>query len=270
MSKIATDILIVGGGPAGLAAAVSASESTGKSVTIVDDNPLLGGQIWKASLGKIKSPEAAKLVDAISKGRVNIINNVQVFGSSESNCLLAETPDSLLEIEYKKLIVATGARERFLPFPGWTMPNVFGAGGLQALVKGGLKVENKKIVVAGTGALLLAVAEFLKARGAKIIAIAEQAPAAKINKFAFGLWRSPGKIAQAVALRAKLFGVPYLTDCWVTSASNEFGSPRVSKGFDTYVECYALAYARASAFRTDISRNSKVSHINAKREKMDG
>jgi len=213
MSRLTSDILIVGGGPAGLAAAVSASESAKQNVTVIDDNPLLGGQIWKASLGKIKSPEAVKLIEAVSSRKIRLVNQAQVFGPVGENRLVAETPAGRCEIDYEKLIVATGARERFLPFPGWTLQNVFGAGGLQALVKGGLKIKGKRVVVSGTGALLLAVAEFLKANGAIVLAIAEQAPAAKVNKFALGLWRSPGKIAQAIALRGKLLGTPYLTDC---------------------------------------------------------
>ena len=128
---------------------------------------------------------------------------------------------ALVELEFEKLIIATGARERFLPFPGWTLPNVFGAGGLQAFVKGGLRVEGKRIVIAGTGPLLLAVAEYLKSKGATIVAIAEQAPSANITRFARGLWGIPSKLVQAAALRAKLIGIPYLTDCWLTSAAGE-------------------------------------------------
>ena len=72
--------------------------------------------------------------------------------------LLAELGNEACELQYEKLILATGARERFLPFPGWTLPNVMGAGGLQAMVKSGLSVHGKRVVVAGTGPLLLAVA----------------------------------------------------------------------------------------------------------------
>jgi len=210
------DILIIGGGPAGLAAAVSASD---KKVLIVDDNPKLGGQIWRAELGRIKSPEAKALIEKIEQ--VSIINNAQIFAIKDSQTLLAETPNGTIELKFEKLILATGARERFLPFPNWTLPNVFGAGGLQALVKSGLSVHNKRIVVAGTGALLLAVAEYLKSKGARVLLIAEQASSAKLAKFGFGLWRKPKKIAQALLLRTKLWGVSHLTDCYVTSVEGK-------------------------------------------------
>jgi D-hydroxyproline dehydrogenase subunit alpha len=220
MNKIETEVLIVGGGAAGMSAAVAAAES-GAGITIVDDNPRLGGQIWRAELGRTKSETAAGLIDALEEGSIRIINNAQVFAAPAENLLAAETTGGRIELEFQKLILATGARELFLPFPGWALPNVLGAGGLQALVKGGLNITNKRVVVAGTGPLLLAVAEYLKAKGAAVAAIVEQAPAARINRFARGLRRSPAKLLQAAVLRAKLIGVPYLKDAWVVAAQGD-------------------------------------------------
>src|SRR5262249_24340919 len=71
--------------------------------------------------------------------------------------VLAESDDTEYEIGFHKLILATGARERFLPFPGWTLPGVVGAGGLQALVKSGAPILGARVVIAGSGPLLLAV-----------------------------------------------------------------------------------------------------------------
>ncbi len=220
MNDLSTEILIVGGGAAGMSAAFAASLSNA-TVTVVDDNPFLGGQIWRAELGKTKSPDAAKLIAAIESKRIKIINNAQVFAAPRKDSISAEATAGRLELEYKTLIIATGARERFLPFPGWTLPNVFGAGGLQALVKGGLDIKGKRVVVAGTGPLLLAVADYLNANGANVVAIAEQTSAAKVRRFARGLWRLPAKMVEAAALRARLVGIPYLTDCWVTSAGGD-------------------------------------------------
>ncbi|MBK7708009.1 MAG: NAD(P)/FAD-dependent oxidoreductase [Acidobacteria bacterium] len=212
--QIKTEILIVGGGAAGLAAAAAA---TGRRIAIVDDNPRLGGQIWRAELGRIKSPEALELIARIDRNDVAVINNATVFGRSNDRTLLAETSDGIVELEFEKLIIATGARERFLPFPGWTLPNVFGAGGLQALVKGGLNVENKKVVIAGTGPLLLAVADYLKSKGARVLMIAEQASRANLIRFGLGLWSHPGKIAQAFALKRRLAGVKIKTGSWIVA-----------------------------------------------------
>ena len=228
MTKQSVETLIVGGGPAGLAAALAAA-ARAKSVAIIDDNPHLGGQIWRSELGNVKSPQATRIVNKISSGQVQIINNAQVFTTAGARRLLAETPGGVVELNYEKLIIATGARERFLPFPGWTLPNVFGAGGLQALIKGGLKIENKRIIVAGTGPLLLAVADYANVKGAKVLLIAEQTSGAQIRRFARGLWRQPTKMIDAAALRARLIGIPYRTGCWVTECRSE----RVSKGVQT-------------------------------------
>ena len=243
LSSIKTDILVIGGGAAGMSAALAASEKD-VDVTVVDDNPYLGGQIWRGELGKTKAPEAIELVAGVKSGRIKILNNAQVFGKSENNYLTAETPDGRIDIEYEKLIIATGARERFLPFPGWTRPNVFGAGGLQALVKGGLDVRGKRIVIGGTGPLLLAVAEYLRSKDADVLAIAEQTSSAKINKFAFGLWSSPSKALQGIRLRSKLGGIPYLTDCWVILAAGDTRLETVTltrKGEELKIDCDLLA-----------------------------
>lgn len=241
MNKIETEILIIGGGAAGLAAAVSASSS---KVLIVDDSPKLGGQIWRAEMGKIKSPEAKKLIEKIEAKQVSILNNAQVFAQTNEKTLFAETPNGTIELKFEKLILATGARERFLPFPNWTLPNIFGAGGLQALAKSGLSVQNKRIVVAGTGALLLAVAEYLKSKGAKVLLIAEQTSVIKLANFGFSLWQQPKKIAQAISLKTKLFGVKFLTDCYVISAEGNGKLEAVNltrNGKNWRVECDMLA-----------------------------
>ncbi len=95
------------------------------------------------------------------------------------------------ELSYEKLILATGARERFLPFPGWTLPNVMGAGGLQALAKSGLPVAGKRVVIAGSGPLLLAVAKYMRDHGADVRLIAEQAEQAALLRFGVGLVAHP-------------------------------------------------------------------------------
>ena len=86
----------------------------------------------------------------------------RVFDAPGPRTLAVETFDSEFRVRYQSLILATGARERFLPFPGWTLPNVIGAGGLQALAKAGLPIAHKRVVIAGSGPLLLAVAHYLR------------------------------------------------------------------------------------------------------------
>ena len=214
------DVLVIGAGPSGLAAAYRVAQS-GIGVVVVDDNPDSGGQIWRGEARKSSSPEAAKWFEKIRSSEIQFVNGARVYQQPEPGTLLAEIANDTCELKYKKLIIATGARERFLPFPGWTLPNVLGAGGLQALVKGGLSIEGKRVVVAGSGPLLLAVADYLRRSGADVLLIAEQTSRAKLARFSFSLVGHGQKISQALKLKGQLSGVRYLNGCWVLSAHGD-------------------------------------------------
>ena len=211
------DILIVGGGPAGMAAATSAAESC-SSVIVLDENAGLGGQIWRGEEHRAAHDEADKWFKKVKNSRIDVRRGVHVFDQPEPNVIAAEDLQGVAEFSFQKLIIATGARERFLPFPGWTLPNVMGAGGLQALVKSGMPVAGKRVVVAGSGPLLLAVAAYLKDVGAKVLLIAEQASFGNVFGFASRLIGEPKKLVQAIGLRVKLLGIPYLTECFPVEA----------------------------------------------------
>jgi NADPH-dependent 2,4-dienoyl-CoA reductase/sulfur reductase-like enzyme len=186
-------------------------------VALLDDNPHPGGQIWRAAAGK-SPPEAISWLQAGEQLDVEWMAGARVFDAPEPQRLAIEMPDGDCHIGYRSLILATGARERFLPFPGWTLPNVMGAGGLQALAKSGLPVAGKKIVVAGSGPLLLAVASYMRKHGADVRLVAEQAPQAALLRFGLQLAAHPAKLMQALELRAGLLGTRYLTGCWPVSA----------------------------------------------------
>jgi D-hydroxyproline dehydrogenase subunit alpha len=213
------DVLVVGGGPAGIAAALSAARS-GARVGLADDNPALGGQIWRGEDATEES-EAASWIKKIREAGVDLLCGVRVFDQPSTNVLRAETVDGFCEFEYRSLILATGARERFLPFPGWTLPNVMGAGGLQALVKSGLPIKGKRIVIAGTGPLLLAVAAYLKKKGAQIVAICEQASLASLAKFGIALLRYGNKIGEALEFRRDLKEIRFLPNSWAIAAEGD-------------------------------------------------
>src|SRR5262249_46421922 len=130
-------------------------------------------------------------------------------------------------VRFEKLVIATGARERLLPFPGWTLPGVFGAGGLQALVKSGLPIQGKRVVVAGTGPLLIEVAAYLETRGARVVAIAEQASRAALVRFLMAMRHAPAKVRQAASLMLKA-GRLIRPGTWVTEAHGETALEAVS------------------------------------------
>lgn len=213
------DVLVVGGGPAGMAAAVSAAEC-GAHVGIVDDNPQVGGQIWRGEAENCAS-DASRWFEKLCAAKVEQLCGMRIVDHPGPGILRAEKADGFCDLSYRNLVLATGARERFLPFPGWTLPNVMGAGALQALVKSGLPIHGKRIVVAGTGPLLLAVAAYLRKRGAEIPLICEQASHASLGEFGFWLFLQPQKIAQAWSLRKDLAGIRFAANCWPVAAGRD-------------------------------------------------
>jgi len=215
------DVLAVGAGPAGIAAATAAARS-GRSAAVLDDNAAAGGQIWRegvnaSSQGKERAKER-RLAEFRASGARLFAGRRVVDASPGEVTAFAELEGVSERFTWEHLILATGARERFLPFPGWTLPGVFGAGGLQALVKGGFSVAGKRIAVVGSGPLLLAVAAHLREDGGEIVALAEQAPLRRLAGFAARLALHPAKLMQGVRYRAALRGVRYRTGCWPVAA----------------------------------------------------
>ncbi|MFV0388576.1 MAG: FAD-dependent oxidoreductase [Pyrinomonadaceae bacterium] len=240
MRKIKCDNLIIGGGPAGLAAAATSHRKT----LLIDDNAKLGGQIWRAHLNKIKSKPANNLFKQIDLGVVQTKHSATFAALLTQNIALIVTRDSSYSVEFETAIIATGARERFLPFPGWTLPNVFGAGGLQALVKGGLDVKGKRVIVAGTGPLLLAVGEFLTKSGADVLCIAEQASNGSLFTLGINTLTIPSKLFKGFALFLNS-KTKFLTNSYVVRAegANRLESVTIyENGNIKTFECDLLAY----------------------------
>ena len=116
-STIDTDVIVVGGGPGGLAAAAHAAEA-GARVLLVDRGPRPGGQIWRH---RATPPRAARRwIRRVELSGVGTLFGTTVVDAPRPGALLLEHRGRPLEARYERLILATGARERFLPFPGWT------------------------------------------------------------------------------------------------------------------------------------------------------
>jgi len=217
MHESVSEVLVIGAGPAGLAAAAAAA-ADGADVLVVDENTRPGGQIWRAERDSGVQSEAGELVTLAMSHGARFFSGTAVFDAARGPTLFAVNGSGPLVLRTKRVILALGATERQLPFPGWTLPGVFGAGGLQALGKNGLDVSNRRIAVAGSGPLLLVVAAWLERRGAKVLGVFEQAPRADVMRFGRGLWRHPAKLLQAVQLSGSLVRVPRYHDAWPVRA----------------------------------------------------
>jgi NADPH-dependent 2,4-dienoyl-CoA reductase/sulfur reductase-like enzyme len=217
------DVVVVGAGPAGIAAAAVAAEA-GKRVCLLDANHAPGGQIWRGiSALKAKSyPHGDKFAawkKRLDASGCEVWPAWHVADFVAPRRLRAESETDSRDLAFEHLILATGARERFLPFPGWTLPGVMGVGGAQALVKSGLDPRGKRVVVAGTGPLLLAVAAGLAGAGAQIEGIFEQASLAPLTRFGiYTTFALPGKIMEGTRYRLKTLAAKYRFNSWVKRA----------------------------------------------------
>ncbi|MBB6216548.1 sarcosine oxidase subunit alpha [Anaerosolibacter carboniphilus] len=181
-----TDVLIIGGGPAGLCAAISAAEA-GCKVLLVDRNKSLGGQLVKQThmfFGSEKQYASVRgidicriLLDQIrSKESIEILNDTTILGIYEDGVITAETSGKYIKIIAKSTIVATGASEKTLAFPNNDLPGIYGAGAVQTLMNEyGIKPGNCVLMV-GAGNIGLIVSYQLLQAGVKVAAIIDAAP----------------------------------------------------------------------------------------------
>ena len=243
------EVVVVGAGPAGMAAATIAAEA-GRRVCLLDGNAAPGGQIWRGTGDGTADSPAHGASYRRWKARLDASGCVawqgwQVVDRSAPGWLRLESDEGCREIGFEHLILATGARERFLPFPGWTLPGVMGVGGAQALVKSGLDVAGKRVVVAGSGPLLLAVAASLARAGAKIAGVFEQASRRRLASFVFSaLAAHPGKALDGLRYRLATAGVPYHGNAWIRRAEGQGRVERVWAkvgGVERAIPCDLLA-----------------------------
>lgn len=236
------DVAVIGAGPAGLSAAVAAV-TRGARVVIVDAQPSVGGQIWRNDVRLGAAAPAQQLRSTALAAGAGLLSRHEVVAASGKQLLL-NGDGGATRLEYGALILATGARELLLPFPGWTLPGVTGAGAAQALAKQGAPVQDRRVLVAGSGPLLLASAATLRRHGAQVLGIHEQAASQQLRGFATALWRWPGKLLQAVRLRSALAGIAYRTDSHVVRALGDerLRAVELERGGQRHViECDQLA-----------------------------
>ncbi|CAE6737927.1 NAD(P)/FAD-dependent oxidoreductase [Paraburkholderia aspalathi] len=183
MKVTETDIAIIGAGPAGLSAAIAAAQS-GARVVVVDEYSKPGGQYFRqpqARFNRInesflgKSYQASKpvLQAVTTNDRITVRPNTLVWGAFDEGLLELECDNQCERLVSKKIIVATGAYERPIPFSGWTLPGVTTAGAAQTMLKAQFVLPGKRILMSGTGPFQLPVATQLVQAGGEVVEILE-------------------------------------------------------------------------------------------------
>ncbi|WP_217167854.1 NAD(P)/FAD-dependent oxidoreductase [Streptomyces sp. AC512_CC834] len=220
------DLIVVGAGPAGMAAAATALAG-GLRVVLVDSGTAVGGQFWR------HPPEHARdsiptedlhhglrqyhaLCEALSAartaGRLDLRLAHHVWSAVREDDGFAvhvvdrrqEPREIAVALRAPKLLVATGAYDRQLPFPGWDLPGVLTIGGLQALLKGGGVAAGNRVALGGTGPFLLPVAAGLAARGVEVVTVCEAAHPTAWLRHPGPLLRNPRKWAEGAGYGATL------------------------------------------------------------------
>ncbi|ASU81673.1 (2Fe-2S)-binding protein [Nocardiopsis gilva YIM 90087] len=220
------DLAVIGAGCAGLAGAAAASE-LGLSVALLDMARQTGGQFYRrpAPELRVERPQAlhhdwsvftglrrrvaASGVTRLTGHHVWSVTREDDGGGNVEWVVHAATgadggDERPVRVRARAILLATGSYERHLPFPGWTLPGVVGAGGAQAMLKSGLVLPGRRVFVAGSGPLLLAVASSLAAAGARIPAVVEASGYLGYSRRPGVLAANPLKLGEAVTHGAAL------------------------------------------------------------------
>jgi NADPH-dependent 2,4-dienoyl-CoA reductase/sulfur reductase-like enzyme len=227
-----TDLAIIGAGPAGMSAAIEAA-SLGLSVTVIDEQPAPGGQIFRnveraaadpALAGEYGS-DGAMLVRRFRaaiqdpKGGIDYRPCTTLWHLDTAGGVLSLRGESgTSTLVARRVLLATGAQERPVPIPGWTLPNVLTAGAAQILLKQAGAVPRGRTVLAGQGPLLWLLAGQLAKAGAVPALLLETTPRGALLKAlpAGGFWRGRGMLAKGAALmlaarQAGMQVIPHVT-----------------------------------------------------------
>lgn len=248
-SSALADVAVIGAGPAGLSAAVSAADH-GLRVVLVDAGAQTGGQYWRhpdeRHLDGFSAPEGTghhhwrhytdlrdRLRKGVAAGRIEHLAARQVWRADVfADCVALRTsavagadpvPAAARATWARRLVIATGAYDRQLPVPGWTLPGVMAAGGVQALLKANQVTAGRRAVVAGTGPFLLSVAAGLARAGVEVVAVCDANALSRWAATPLRAVQEPGKLWEGLQYAAAFVRhrVPLHTRTVVTAVRGE-------------------------------------------------
>ncbi|RDJ20100.1 FAD-dependent oxidoreductase [Bosea caraganae] len=275
----AFDLAVIGGGPAGASAAIEAGRA-GLRVVLLDEGRSAGGQVYRAPVSgtgassgqpdgavgdRLRADLAASTVDCRFDHRIWLVERgFRVHGLG---------PDGPATVEAPRLVIAVGAQERHRPVPGWTLPGVIGLAGATNLIKSQKILPGRRVVVAGSGPLLLLVAASILKAGGELAAVIDANGRMDWLRHAPQLMARPDLVGRGAKWLAAILraGVPLLsrhalrrivgddhvegvvagpvTGDWDPSASGEF-----------QIACDAVCFGYGLAPATETTRLLGVKH----------
>jgi D-hydroxyproline dehydrogenase subunit alpha len=250
------EVAVVGAGPGGMAAALAAADA-GCEVVLIDSAPRPGGQIYRQSQRAGGDRAAggglpARLRRVAAHPRVTLATGVTVWHAQQaaSGFRLHGTGGPGGLVEAPAVVLATGASELVVPFPGWTLPGVVTGGAAQAMLKAQDTLVGRRILVAGTGPLLLPVAAGLARRGATVAGVCEAAGIGPMLSSLPAIARHPAKLAEAAGYAAALARARVRPRSgWVLAACR--GRDKVEEAVLTRVDRSWRAHGPARAVTVD-------------------
>lgn len=179
------DLIIVGAGPSGLSAGIEAAKR-GLRVVIFDENEKPGGQLFKQIHKFFGSKEhrakvrgfviGQQLLDEAAEAGVEVVLNATVIGLYQDKEVVVKRGDEIEHFKGNAVIIATGAAENMVTFPGWTLPGVIGAGAAQTMMNLHGVLPGKRVLMLGSGNVGLVVSFQLEQCGCEVVALVDAAP----------------------------------------------------------------------------------------------
>ncbi|GAB3560392.1 FAD/NAD(P)-dependent oxidoreductase [Spelaeicoccus albus] len=241
------DLAVIGGGPAGMAAAATATRG-GLRVALIDAGPGLGGQFWRqpapnedaTAFGEADAAGyhhdlatfrrlRGEIFRARADARLELFSGHHVWTAAcGPGGVRIRAVDKLSEpgrdieriVSADAVVLAPGAYDRQVPFPGWDLPGVMTAGGLQALLKAGGVAAGPRVAVGGTGPFLLPVAAGLAMAGSHVVGVFEASATTAWTRHAGAALANPGNLAEGAGYAAALarYRVPYRQRSMIVAA----------------------------------------------------
>lgn len=257
-------VAIVGAGPAGIAAARTLLDH-GIKPCLIDENLRGGGQIYRRQPANFQ--RSAKQLYGFEASKAQTVHRIMdelaplidyrpqtLVWNAEDNRLDLLTSGRIDSVEYSRMIVATGATDRILPVPGWTLPGVYSLGAAQIALKYQGCAIGERVVFCGSGPLLYLVAYQYAQAGAKVLAVLDSAPFSAQCRALPALLRQPATLAKGLYYRAWLaaHGIAVHQGATLSQIDGEQRVHGIRWGEQT-LECDAVAFAHALRSETQLA-----------------